>query len=383
MMSIHKTPGSRTSLRVLHVVSGDLWAGAEVQVYQVLRAACRQPGIDLHAVVLNPGMLSDRLATEGVAVTVLDESKHGFRMLARSVRALAQDWQPNVVHTHRRKEHLLGALVARTCGAGHVATVHGRNEFQHAWSDIRHTLLRVAERVVLARACDRLIAVSEDLALELPGAQHHKVVIPNSVDVAAVREAAMFEPAGAMDEDRVHIGFMGRLVPVKQVDHMLNMMQRLEASRPGQWALHLVGDGPLRSQLQRLAVELGLEQSVTFHGFLPNPLGLLAQMDLFLFASAHEGLPMTALEALSLGVPIVSPPIDSIERLIAEAGSGAVAKSAHPTHLADAVLAMQLQPRAERILRPALLPKRYRIDHGMTLTIALWQEVAGKRRRTR
>jgi L-malate glycosyltransferase len=365
-------------LRVLHVVSGDLWAGAEVQVYQLLRVACRHPRVELRAVILNPGMLADRLAAAGVAVTVLEESRHGFWALARGIRALARAWQPRVVHTHRRKEHVLGALAASSCGAALVATIHGRSEFKHNRLNLRQRILHMTEQAFLSRAHQRLVAVSDDLAIELPGAADQKVIIPNSVDVAAARQAATTHPPTAVGEAQLHIGFLGRLVPVKQVDKMLKMMHLLESAQPGRWALHIAGDGPLRGQLQGLAVELGLEQSVKFHGFLPNPLPLLAQMDLFLFASAHEGMPMTALEALALGVPIVSPPIGSLVRLIEESGTGAVARSAEPGDLADAVKGIRLLPRSRSALRSAVLPERYRIENGVECTVALWSEVAGR-----
>ena len=370
--------GQAQPLRVLHVVSGDLWAGAEVQVYQLLRAACRNPEIEIRAVVLNPGILADRLLAEGVEVTVLDESRHGFRALTRDIRALARGWQPVVIHTHRRKEHLLGALAARVCGAALVATIHGRNEFRHTGFDLRQPVLQSLERMLLSRVHQRLVAVSDELATELPGGEGHSVIIPNSIDVAGVREAAFKETAPAFSVGRIRVGFLGRLVPVKQVDHMLKMLHRLEQAQPGRWALHVAGDGPLRDELQGLAAGLGLERIVTFHGFLPNPLPLLSSMDLFLFASAHEGLPMTALESLALGVPIVSPPIGGLERLIAEAGAGAgaVARSARPVDLANTLLALDLRPPPRSGLRPSLLPLRYHIENGVQHTLALWREVA-------
>jgi L-malate glycosyltransferase len=183
-------------MRVLTVVSGDLWAGAEVQVYQILRAARREPGVELHVVVLNPGMLADRLAAAGIIVTVLDESRLGLWSLAREVRALARTWRPAVVHTHRRKEHLLGALAARACGAGLVATIHGRSELPHrAGTGCASSCCRLMERTLLSHVHHRLVAVSDELTQYLPGPDKRKVVIPNGVDVAAVRDAAMAEPA--------------------------------------------------------------------------------------------------------------------------------------------------------------------------------------------
>ena len=364
-----------TALRVLTVVSGDLWAGAEVQVYQLLRAARREPRVELQVVVLNPGMLADRLAAEGIAVTVLDESRLGFSDLAREIRALARTWRPAVVHTHRRKEHFLGALAANACGAGLVATVHGRSELPQGWNGLRQSVLRMMERTLLARVYRRLVAVSDELTQYLPGAAERKVVIPNSVDVTVVREAATAGSPPVLSAGVIHIGFLGRLVPVKQVHHILEMLPVLKSAQPGRWALHIIGDGPLREELEDQVAQLGLGRAVTFHGFLSNPLPLLAQMDLLLFASAHEGLPMTALEALALGVPVVSPPIGSLQRLIEETGAGAVARSARPGDLADAVMNLPLAARPAAGPRTALLPERYRIDNGVRHILELWREV--------
>jgi L-malate glycosyltransferase len=378
-MSEHpRSLSTQEPLRVLHVVSGDLWAGAEVQVWQLLRAAQKIHGLDLHAVVLNPGLLAERLAADGVPVTVFDESSHSFLQLAGELRRLARHWRPAVIHTHRRKEHLLGVLAARACGAALVGTVHGRSEFAVSQLDLRQRILRSVERGILARAHDRLVAVSDDLADELPGGPGHAVIIPNSVDVQAIRGAAIAGEPGLGLEGRIPIGFLGRLVPVKQIERMLEMMALLETEHPGRFALHIVGDGPLKNALQGDARRLGLEKLVVFHGFQSEPLPLLARLQAFLFASAHEGLPMTALEALSLGVPLVSPPIGSLSRLIAESGAGRVAASAAPRDLADAVLGMSLETADNQALRPSLLPERYGIEQGLQATAGLWREVAGR-----
>lgn len=366
-------------LRVLHVVSGDLWAGAEVQVWRLLRAARRLPGLAIHVAILNPGLLAERLADDGVAVTVLDESNQSFMQLAGELRRLARNWRPAVIHTHRRKEHALGALAARACGAALVGTVHGRSEFAASQLGLRQRILRSGERGILARVHDRLVAVSDDLASELPGGPTHAVVIPNSVDVQAIRAAAIAAEIPLGGEGRIPIGFLGRLVPVKQVDRMLEMMVLLEAEKPGRFALHIVGEGPLRDSLHHTARRLGLERMVVFHGFQRDPLPLLAQLRIFLFASAHEGLPMTALEALSLGVPLVSPPIGSLSRLIGESGTGKVAASAAPRDLADAVLGMVLESGDRQTLRPSLLPERYHIEQGLRATVGLWRELSGRK----
>lgn len=85
---------------------------------------------------------------------------------------------------------------------------------------------------------------------------------------------------------------------------------------------------------------------------------------------------MTALEALSLGIPLVCPPIGSLERLVAESGAGQVAVSSAPKDLADAVRKVPVETGESHAGRPSLLPDRYAIINGLRSTIALWRDVA-------
>jgi hypothetical protein len=113
------------AVRILHVVSGDLWAGAEAQVAALVAELARSPQLQLHAVVLNHGELEMRLRAAGVGVTVLDESQLSAWRILRGIRAVVRDFRPDVIHTHREKENVLGGLAARLAGCASLRTVHG------------------------------------------------------------------------------------------------------------------------------------------------------------------------------------------------------------------------------------------------------------------
>lgn len=372
-----KRASPASELHVLHVVSGDLWAGAEVQVWQLLRAAVREPGLKVSAVVLNPGRLADELSAAGVAVQILDEGQLSFIELARALISHVRETLPQVIHTHRRKEHLLGAIAAKLTGVGLVGTAHGRNELLRGRWDMRQRLLHLLEQATLAACHDRLIAVADDMIPELPGPATHKVIIPNGIDRISLLERACAPLPEQLQEGRTRLLFLGRLAPVKQVEHLIEMIDLLETRAPGTYALDIVGDGPERAALEKQASKLNNSCRIRFHGFQANPLPMLAQAGALLFASAHEGLPMTALEALSLGTPIVTPPLPSLARLVNESGHGAIALSSSAERLADAVMELAL-PQTPGV-KTCRLPDRYAIEETTGSTVALWRQVSGLR----
>ena len=180
-------------LRILHIASGDLWAGAEVAIYHLACELASHPELKIEIALLNEGELAARLRSAGIAVHVFDEQRHGVVSLLLKVRTLIQRLQPQVVHTHRGKEHLLGALAAALVPRRiSLRTVHGSTESITG----RQPRLRDVGRQKLDRFIASLqrcaIAVSVPLAAELstslPGMSIRTIV--NGIDRKAIQLAA-------------------------------------------------------------------------------------------------------------------------------------------------------------------------------------------------
>jgi glycosyltransferase involved in cell wall biosynthesis len=311
-------------LRVLHIISGDLWAGAEVQAYTLLSNLRKLTGVEVAAALMNDGELARRLTAAGIAVTILDERRLGVYEIFTQLRALMQRWRPDVVHTHRAKENVLGSLANRfTHNVAALRTAHGASEQvpKGLKARVRQSVIGGLDGWCAKHAQQRVIAVSRELAVRL--AEHFPsekiVVVENGVDVDAV--AAQVVPVEFREAapDAIHVGIVGRLVPVKRVDLFLQTAALLVRDEPGRkWRFHVFGDGPLRAELTRLAGELSLTGVVTFHGHRSDIVACMAALDVLVMCSDHEGLPMTALEAAVVGVPLVAHAVGGLLDVVPE-----------------------------------------------------------------
>jgi len=312
------------ALRVLHVASGDLWAGAEVQAFTLMSHLARMPETAVAAFLLNEGVLAAKLRAAGIEVFIADERQSGTVGLLMRLHGVLRNWRPDLVHTHRVKENILGAIANRLGGnVPCVRTVHGSHE-RRAAGGARGAINRAV--FGLNRWCGRvlqqkIIAVSEPLAVEL--AQEYPLgriaVLENGVDVNQVlaeRAAAGFRAA---NRDVQHIGIVGRLVAVKRVDLFLQAasLLRVESIGPA-LRFHVFGDGPLRPDLESLARQLCLADAVHFHGHRDDIASCIGQLDVMIICSDHEGLPMAALEALVLRVPTVAHAVGGLVDVVPE-----------------------------------------------------------------
>lgn len=117
------------TLRVVHLASGDLWAGAEVQLYNLVLELHVRSDIYLKVVLFNYGVLENRLRGAGVRTTVFDEMTLGGLRLLRLLTSFLRRHRPHVLHTHRMKENVLGTLASLVCAGTHsIRTVHGAPE---------------------------------------------------------------------------------------------------------------------------------------------------------------------------------------------------------------------------------------------------------------
>jgi L-malate glycosyltransferase len=364
-------------MRIVHIASGDLWAGAEVQIFQLVRQLTRNQGVNVEVVLLNDGELARRLRAIGVAVFVLDESRLGAAAIFLKLVGLLRRVKPQVVHTHRTKENILGAFAAWLAGVpACVRTVHGRTEHDAQRSPMGRAVQSL-DAWVARRLQQRVIAVSDELRIFLasraPAAQYEK--IENGIDEDFVRSEALGMQTTFDDPVRMRICFIGRLVPVKRVDIFLRMAQRLvQRNPPGGVRFYVIGDGPLTGELTALAQDLGLADACQFLGFRNDCSSLLRQMDLLVLTSDHEGLPMTALESLALGVPVLASAVGGLVDLLDMARRGALVNSRDPADFADA--AQRLCDDAQRReRRESLLPSRYTSAASAAAHMNLYQRL--------
>lgn len=327
-------------MKVLHIASGDLWAGAEVQVCNLVRALQQQPDLEVEVVLYNHGELEARLQQAGVAVTVFDESRHNALTIGwRTWRYLRQR-RPDVVHTHRHKENVLGGVAARLIGASSLRTVHGRDEAAIPPWRFDKKLYRWLDRACGRWLQQQIVAVSaqlaEELAADFPPRQIR--VIANGVDAAGLAQALTERVELPGQPGRLRIGFVGRLAPVKRADLFLQVAQQLQQRCPDRFEFYLVGDGPQRALCQQLIQQLGLVETAHLLGFRSDATALLARLDLLLMTSDHEGLPMAVLEAMALGVPIVASAVGGIPQALAEGQCGRLVGAQDPAGYTAAVL---------------------------------------------
>lgn len=333
-----------TTVRILHMASGDLWAGAEAMMHALVHAQSRLPGVHVAAIVLNEGELARRLRDSRVSTSVLPESQFGLLRLCREARQVMAQFQPHIVHTHRIKEDLVGALAALAHGPVRlVRTVHGVDEAKYAPATVRRQISRLVHSACVKSRFDLTFAVSRPLAAELSESlgANRVTYVANGYDISQTRGRHVRERRA---DENVVLGVVGRLVPVKRVDLFLDAAFLLERAVPGRFEFRIVGDGPERATLERQARELGLTQRVTFLGFRQDALGEMQQMDALFVTSDSEGLPMVVLEAMALRLPIVSHAVGEIPEVLDRGRCGTLIDVHEPEQYVAAAMRMLEDP---------------------------------------
>ena len=139
-----------------------------------------------------------------------------------------------------------------------------------------------------------------------------------------------------IDDMAILIGTVGRLVSVKGHAVLLKALRILSESHHNV-TLIIVGDGPLRGQLEREVRNLGLERSVIFAGHQAQSYDFINMMDVFVLPSLHEGIPMVLLEALALQRPVVATCVGGIPEVISQGETGLLAKPGDAVSLAESI----------------------------------------------
>jgi glycosyltransferase involved in cell wall biosynthesis len=295
------------------MVDSLLGGGAERVAVEAAVALNRDRYVPHLLVTRDGGPLEERLVGGSVEYTVLGR-RRGFspRKFARARRVVRGGV---LLHAHKFEGAMWGALLAGASRRPLVA-------HEHTYSGLQVLLREVGYRALIAPSASRIVCVSSGVAASL---QEHGVppeklaIVPNGVPVEDVLDRNVARHELGLASDELVVGLVARLRPEKRHELALRALALLRAEGVPV-RMCLVGDGPQRSGLLRLSAGLGLGGSVVWAGDRPNARRLQAAFDAVLFCSAFEGMPLSALEALVAGVPIVSTAVGAMPELLAEGG---------------------------------------------------------------
>ena len=275
---------------------------------------------------------------------------------------LLQQIKPDILHTCNLAT-LEGVIPARLAGIPLVIHAeHGRDAYDLDGSNWKYLLLRR----LLIPFVDYVVPVSEDLAqwlenrVKVPEGKIKKIINgidsplpPRSYDSRSPLPDPGFAPA-----ETLIIGTVGRLWPVKDQANLLlafaHLLTLLDEEKK-LLRLVLIGDGPQRAELEALAQELNIHEQLWISGWRDDVAQLLRGVDIFALPSLAEGTPLTILEAMAAGLPVVATQVGGVADLVIDGVTGALVPAADHQALAQALFTY--------IKDPALAPAQGRAGY--------------------
>jgi glycosyltransferase involved in cell wall biosynthesis len=354
------------SLRIVHVVSnlgtygGERFVAALVRKQQTLH-----PGIAVVAFAASDSQ-------DSAAVLPVTKRRHDLFFLPRLATTL-RSLRPDVVHTHLAHAKHWGRMAAVLARV--PAIVH--TEHANAFDDRG---VRRALTAILHRRTTFVVGFSEDHVHRLASAEHlppaRLRVIPNGIDLAELDSLSRAAARKALhvDDDRRMVLSLARLDPVKGLDLLVDAMGRMCGGSPAH--AYLAGDGVLAESLRERAKRLGISDRIHFLGYRTDRAILLAAADAVAVTSHSEAMPLSLIEALCSGVPVVTTAWPGATQLLAGT-SASIVPSRDPAAFARA-LDRVLQPdaQAEARVRAPAFRRQYDISATARRYLDLYEEAA-------
>lgn len=318
MLTTAKPRCDTDPLRVMFLHTSAVIGGAETLLQSLIHRMDRTRFAPELCCLKALGPIGESLAQEIPTCERLLRSKYDLRVLPRLTRLLRRRRIDAVVTVGAGDKMFWGRLAARLAGVPVViSALHSTG-----WPDSIGRLNRL-----LTPLTDAFVAVADGHGRHLVEVERLPAdrvrVIRNGIDVDRFRprDRRAIRAELGLPADAPVVGLVARLRHEKNIELFLDVAARVRAQMPHARFL-IVGDGPQWSELQELAQRLGMSDSVQFLGARADVPELLAALDVFLLTSHIEASPVSILEALATGVPVIATRVGSITETVAEGQVG-------------------------------------------------------------
>ncbi|HEY3012801.1 MAG TPA: glycosyltransferase family 4 protein [Gemmatimonadales bacterium] len=363
-------------MRIVYLVTRvEPIGGAQIHVRD-LALAVRAQGHSPSVVTGGGGPFADDLRAKGIPVVILRHLSAPMRPVRdlralREVRAALLDLRPELITTHSAKAGVLGRLAGRLLHIPVVVTVHGwacapgTPALQAAMSrTVERFIGPLASKLITVSEFDRRFGVNARLI-----AEDRAVTVHNGMPDIPVSLRA--------DPRRIPVGLVmvARFEPQK--DHR-TLLRALGGLKEFRWELDLIGDGPLRGQMESLAATLGISDRVRFLGQRTDVDQILARGQVSLLISNWEGFPLSILESMRAGLPVVASSVGGVGEAVHDGETGYLVPRGDVGLLRERIGQLLTNPalRAHLGVRGrSLYEQQFTLDHAVSRTLAVYRDV--------
>lgn len=291
--------------KILHILTGTRFSGAENVACQII--TCFRDDSSYEMVYSSPnGQIRDALKERAVRFVPMKK----WSML--EVKRVIREEKPDIVHAHDMKASFFAALL---CGKIPLISHVHNNNFDSRGISAKALLYRYA-----AQKAKHIFWVSKS-AYE-GYAFHEKYEGKSSILYNVIDAEEVYRKAAQDDKEYAYdIVYVGRLTPQKNPQRLVEVLANIGQKCPGVKAA-IVGAGDLEAETSQKRQELCAESCIDMLGYSSNPYKIIRNAKILIMTSRWEGLPMCALEAMALGVPIVSTPTDGLKEIVEDGKTG-------------------------------------------------------------
>jgi glycosyltransferase involved in cell wall biosynthesis len=303
-------------VKIVYIITQATWGGAQAHLYSLIKAQVMR-GNAVALVYGVEGRLSASVAKEFQDVQVVRVASlvHPIAPLSDlkaiyTLRKLVKNWQPDIIHLHSSKAGMIGRLATIRLPMKVIFTVHGWG-FTPGVGKKRQLLMKTIEKA-LSRLTTAYICVSQfdyDLGVQsgVITSAHPARVIHNGV-------TALTGAKKATSSEVFVLSMAARFDTPKRQDILIQALTYLPENLP--IVCHFLGDGPSIEACKTLRHQLNLDGKVNFYGVVDNVQKYYSQSDVGVLISDYEALPISLVEALAQGLPIIASNVGGIQELI-------------------------------------------------------------------
>lgn len=292
-------------IKVLHILSTSVFSGAENVVCQIINMFEDNSQISM-SYCSPSGKIENVLSQKGI--TYIPIKKVSISEISRVV----QENKPDIIHAHDIRASVVASICHKKIKL--VSTIHVNDIKMRKFS------IKSLSSILILKEATHIFWVSYSCMNEYffkKFAIEKSSVLQNVINRYELLEKIKEDH----DEYKYDVIYLGRMVEQKNPYRLLKVLE-LACKENKTLSIAIIGDGPLLLEIKESIAAKKLDKNIKCLGFVENPLKILAQAKLLILTSNWEGTPICVLEAMALGVPVVSTPTDGIVELIQNDISG-------------------------------------------------------------